>query len=415
MAVFLTGATGYIGSYLLAGLFDRGIERVIVLARDPSPERLWRAMQLHWDEATFRERLARIELVGGDLTRSRFGLSAIELEAIARRTTSVLHCAASLNRKSERQCLAVNLKGTLEVVRFARTVPELSRFSFVSTSAVAGERQDETVAEDRAIDWERRDYDPYARTKKFCEHLIATELPDVSRLVFRPSVVLGDSTRPETTQFDMVQAFAYFAQRWTLPLRRHHRLDIVPVDYVRDAIVALHLKDDPAHGIYHLSAGEGSATFLEIVSNLSEAQGTARPWFWPWLKAPFTWYIRQLARAHGTKIARSAARLEVFMPYLTNNTVFDNTRVAAELGRRPAAFSDYSHSLLAWSLEHGFRHPHRELGGSPSQTTATTHAEKAGPPAAPDTESDAPSGPNTATDPDEKASPSVPPDAETSP
>jgi len=378
MAVFLTGATGYIGSYLLAGLMERGVERVIVLARDPSPERLWRAMQLHWDEATFRDRLERVELVGGDLARDRFGLSAEAFEEVARRTTSVLHCAASLNRRSERLCLAVNLKGTLEVVRFARLVPGLRRFSFVSTTAVAGERQDETVEEDRAIDWDRRDYDPYARTKKFCERLIEVELPDVPRLVFRPSVVLGDSTRPETTQFDMVAAFSYFAQRWTLPLRREHRLDIVPVDYVRDAIVTLHLKERPAHGCYHLASGEASHTFLEIVQALAEAENTARPWFWPWLKGPFTWYVRQLARAHGTKVARKAAALDVFMPYLANNTVFDNTRVVAELGRRPVPFAEYCVPLLRWSRQHRFRYPHDELGAT-APPGASPSVPRAGP------------------------------------
>src|ERR1035438_546835 len=47
-----------------------------------------------------------------------------------------------------------------------------------------------------SIDWSRSDYDPYARTKKFCEHMIRQLLPDVSRTIFRPSIVLGDSRRP---------------------------------------------------------------------------------------------------------------------------------------------------------------------------------------------------------------------------
>jgi len=90
-------------------------------------------------------------------------------------TDSVIHCAASLNRKSEKSCLNVNLRGTLEVLTLARSAEHyhgLRRFSQVSTVAVAGKRQDEVVTEDRSIDWERSDYDPYARTKKFCEHMM---------------------------------------------------------------------------------------------------------------------------------------------------------------------------------------------------------------------------------------------------
>ena len=107
---------------------------------------------------------------------------------------------------------------------------------------MAGHRSNEVVSEDRAIDWDRSDYDPYARTKKFCEHMVRELLPDVPRTVFRPSIVLGDSRRPETTQFDMVRAFVFLAGLPVLPLRSDDRVDIVPVDYVADAVVRLHQK-----------------------------------------------------------------------------------------------------------------------------------------------------------------------------
>src|SRR2546430_16314568 len=73
----------------------------------------------------------------------------------------------------------------------------LRRFSLVSTVAVAGKRQDELVTEDRAIEWDRSDYDPYARTKKFCEHMTRQLLPDIPITIFRPSIVLGDSRYPQ--------------------------------------------------------------------------------------------------------------------------------------------------------------------------------------------------------------------------
>ena len=96
-------------------------------------------------------------------------------------TDSVIHCAASLNRKSEKSCLNVNLRGTLEVLTLARHAEHyhgLRRFSEVSTVAVAGKRSNEIVTEDHSIEWDRSDYDPYARTKKFCEHMTRVLLPD---------------------------------------------------------------------------------------------------------------------------------------------------------------------------------------------------------------------------------------------
>src|SRR5205814_10548690 len=115
--------------------------------------------------AEFQDQLAsRVRIFLGDLTTQQFGLADDDYHALVQSTDSLIHCAASLNRKSERQCLNVNLRGTLEVIQLARRAQDhhgLRRFSHVSTVAVAGTRQDENVLEDDAIDWARSDYDPY--------------------------------------------------------------------------------------------------------------------------------------------------------------------------------------------------------------------------------------------------------------
>jgi nucleoside-diphosphate-sugar epimerase len=365
MATLLTGGTGYIGAYVLARLLDAH-ERVLLLARHADRAALWRALQPHVEFPAFDAALAegRIVPVAGDLTQPGFGLDAAALDRVAKETTSVLHIAASLNRKSEKTCLNVNLRGTLHVLEVARRARDdhgLRRFSHVSTVAVAGTRQDETVREDEAIDWDRPDYDPYARTKKFCEYMIGRLLPDVGITIFRPSVVLGDSRRPEITQFDMAAAFAFLARLPFLPLKAKSRIDIVPVDYVGDAIATLHMREPAAHRIYHLAAGEAASTYATITGALAEARGGSAPWFWPWLLPPFAGTTRLLARFRGTGIGRAAARLEVFLPYLTYNTVFDNSRVVAALGRAPAPFPAYCAPLLRWCLEHKFTYPYREL------------------------------------------------------
>src|SRR5712692_1907275 len=282
MAIFLTGSTGYIGAHIAAILLDRHTDRLNLLVRakteQEANERLWQALQLHLDFHQFRNALeSRISVFRGDLTDPRFGLDHAEYARLVGTTESVIHCAASLNRKSEKSCLNVNLRGTLEVAQMARRAQDahgLRRFSQVSTVAVAGTRSHEVVTEDAAIDWNRSDYDPYARTKKFCEHMIRELLPDVPRTIFRPSIVLGDSRRAETTQFDMVKAFVFLAGLPVLPLRASDQIDIVPVDYVADAIVALHQKEKPAHEIYHLSSGTGSQTYEELTEALAAAQGT---------------------------------------------------------------------------------------------------------------------------------------------
>ena len=367
MAIFLTGSTGYIGAHIAAGLLEshRDALNLLVRAQDAhgAEVRLWRALQLHMDFASFRDALAsRLQIFRGDLTAPRFGLGESDYRRLADSTDSIIHCAASLNRKSEKSCLNVNLRGTLEVVQLAlraRDAHGLRRFSQVSTVAVAGQRQNEVISEDAAIDWSRSDYDPYARTKKFCEHMIGQLLPDVPRTIFRPSIVLGDSRRPETTQFDMVKAFVFLAGLPALPFRPSDRVDIVPVDYVADAIVLLHQKERPAHEVYHLSSGIGSQTFRELTDALAEAQGKSRPIFMPGLARPFSATVDFLSR-RGGDLGYGASRMKVFLPYLVWNTVFDNGRVAAEMGRAPAPFSQYSYALLKFSRETRFRYPYQE-------------------------------------------------------
>src|SRR5207245_7691314 len=131
-------------------------------------ERLWTSLQLHFEFPQFAQYLnTRVRIFRGDLTGERFGLSDDEYHALVDTTDSLIHCAASLNRKSEKQCLNVNLRGSLEVIQLARHAQNrhgLRRYSHVSTVAVAGKRQDAGVQEDEGICWARPDYDPYAAT-----------------------------------------------------------------------------------------------------------------------------------------------------------------------------------------------------------------------------------------------------------
>ena len=371
MAILLTGSTGYIGAHVASNLLADYSEplNVLVRARDAEEARtrLWHAFQLHMDLARFEEFLrSRVRVFLGDLTGSRFGLSDDEYRQMVRSTDSVIHCAASLNRKSEKSCLNVNLRGTLEVIQLAMRARDdhgLRRFSHVSTVAVAGHRANEVVEEDTAIDWNRSDYDPYARTKKFCEHMVRQLLPDVPQTIFRPSIVLGDSRRPETNQFEMVRAFVFLAGLPMLPFRPSDKVDIVPVDYVAGAIATLHQKDRTAHEIYHLSSGVESETFVQLTDALSKAQGKRGPRYVPSLEGPSSKVIHALAGRAG-KVGGLATLLKVFLPYLVWNTVFDNRRVVAEIGTPPTAFSQYCYPLLRFSRENSFSYKYRDLPAS---------------------------------------------------
>jgi len=368
MAVFITGATGYLGSYVVARMLRAHADTLALLVRAKSQEeaqhRLWNALQLHMPFSEFEQHLrSRIEVFLGDITKQQCGLDRDAHRRLISAIDSVVHIAASLNRRSARVCLNVNLRGTLEVIQIARAAHALHglrRFSDVSTTAVAGERSAEVVQEESAIDWERRDYDPYAYTKKFCEHMLETLLHDVPTTIFRPSTVIGDSRFAATTQFDMVRAVLMLARMRVLPLHPSARHDIVPADYVGRAIADIHQRDAPKHRIYHLSAGVASESHAALMSALRIGGRTLKHAFAPALEAPFGWVMSAFAttpRAFG--LSRPASLLRVFWPYVVFDTVFDNRRVVEEIGESPVAFSRYGSAVLDFALEHGFRYPYR--------------------------------------------------------
>lgn len=377
--VFLTGGTGFLGSYVIDRLLAETDCTLLLLTRaqekQAAREKLWRAMQLHWDAETFAAALPRISFVAGDLEKPGLGLVDAAHTHVVGNATSVLHIAASLNRKSEKACLNANLRGTLHVLELAEEIRErgaLRRYSHVSTVAVAGARSRENVREDDAIDWQRTDYDPYARTKKFAEYMGRHALGNTSKIFFRPSIVMGDSRFAPTTQFDMVRAFCALADMPALPLRADARLDIVPADFVGKAIAALHMREDAPYDTYHLSSGVHSVTVGEINNALAEHRGKSAPRYLPQLGTSFDGLIRALNRLpRGRKLGKIGdvaqqigALLKVFWPYITYDTVFDNSRVVSELGAVPAPFSSYCGPLYDFAKEHDFRYPYKPLSES---------------------------------------------------
>ncbi len=367
MSIFITGATGYLGSYITAVLLKEYDDRVILLVRsnsiDEAQRKLWNSLQPHMDFSEFINYLdTRIDIVSGNISKEKLGLGN-NYESCIHKTNSIIHCASILNRRSHKACFKVNLKGTLEVIRFAQAIiahHPLKRFSYISTVNVAGIRKNDLVYEDRSIDWERGDYDPYSRTKKFCEHMIMQLLPDASVVIFRPSAIIGDSQTSRTTQFDMVKPFVSLSNLPIIPFNAQWKLDIIPADYTAQAIVTIHQREKPKYSIYHISSGTHSLTYREIVKAAKKGKLFTIALFAPFLEKPCTWIINLLSRLpKKTGLSRLATHLNVFMPYITYNTVFDNSRVREETGMAPVSFKKYCRNLFDFSQSSNFKYPYK--------------------------------------------------------
>ncbi len=368
--VFITGATGYLGSYVVDVLMRETDANVALLTRAKSwedgVEKLWKALQLHMDADAFFAILPRVRFIAGDLTEPDLGIAPEDRAFLVANAESVLHIAASLNRKSEKACLNQNLRGTLSVIKLAQEIHAghgLRRFSHVSTVAIAGTRQSETVYEDTALDWDRSDYDPYARTKKFCEHMVRSLVPaDVPLTFFRPSIVMGDSRFAETTQFDMIRATFTLFEMPVLPFSGDVRVDIVNADWVGMAIARLHMKERTDHTIYNLSAGTASKTARQLCEAVAAGTGRRIPRFQAKLEAPFAFVMDQLAGSKARNTATLIGSLfKVFLPYITYDTIHDSTRAVTELGVAPVPFSQYGARLYDFVKKHDYSYPYRPL------------------------------------------------------
>ena len=160
----------------------------------------------------------------------------------------MMHCAASIAFDLPLEdARAINVEGTREVIGFAReckALGRLERFVHVSTAYVSG-KQSGTFRE-RQLDAAQEFRNTYEQTKWEAEHVVMAA-GDLAPAIARPSIVMGESDTGWTPAFNVLywplRAFSrgLFDEIPALPAAH---VDVVPVDYVADALV--HLLD--SHG-----------------------------------------------------------------------------------------------------------------------------------------------------------------------
>ncbi len=251
MAYFVTGATGFIGRYLVANLVSRG-EPVYVLVRKGSLE-LLAELREAWG-ADDRTVVAMV----GDLAKPHLGVSAADLRKLKGKVDHMFHLAAiyDLQASAESQQVA-NVEGTRHAVEFAAAIGA-GCFHHVSSIAAAG-LYDGVFREDMFEEAEDLD-DPYFRTKHDAEGIVRRECRRPFR-IYRPGFVVGDSTTGEIDKVDGPYYFFKALQRirkllpeWMPMLGiEGGRINIVPVDFVADALDHLAHKKGLDGKCFHLT------------------------------------------------------------------------------------------------------------------------------------------------------------------
>lgn len=274
--LFVTGFPGFLGSELVPRILSRSdADTALCLVQ----AKFLDLARQRADELAAREpRLAgRIRLVEGDITRSGLGLP--DPAAAQRDVAEVYHLAAVYDLSVRREVgQKVNVDGTRNVLDFAAGCPGLARFQYVSTCYVSG-RYPGIFRETDLIKGQAFN-NFYEETKFLAEVEVQERMRrGLPATVYRPAVVVGDSRTGATQKYDG----PYYVMRWLLrqpgialmPVvgdTTRSRINLVPRDFVIDAIAHLSGRPESAGKVYQL-ADPDPLTIDEVLTAVARATG----------------------------------------------------------------------------------------------------------------------------------------------
>ena len=252
MHYFVTGATGFIGKRLVKTLLARRGAVVHFLVR-PGSEGKLADLYSYWGVSK-----SRAVAISGDLTARKLGVSADDVRALKGKVDHVYHLAAVYDLSADEESqVRVNIEGTRHMVEFAKAI-DAGHVHHVSSIAAAG-LYEGVFREDMFDEAEGLEH-PYFMTKHESEKIVRKECK-LPWTVYRPAMVVGDSTTGEMDKVDGPYYFFKVIQRmrqilppWmpTIGLEGG-RVNIVPVDFVVAALDHIsHSKADLKGQCFHL-------------------------------------------------------------------------------------------------------------------------------------------------------------------
>jgi thioester reductase-like protein len=251
-STLVTGFPSYTAKRMVKKLLGDAGETVFILVRDKDSadaEEFGAALP-----ATQRKRLG---VMVGDVASMDLGLSGKEYRTLASELTNIHHMAAHLHLGARKEVVQqVNVGGTRGVLELALECRRLRRFNFWSTVHVSGDREG-VIMEDELVCGQRfRNH--YEHSKYAAEKVVRSMSRRVPSTVFRPGIIVGDSTTGEIDRLDgpyhlmvlIVDAPVDF--HLPLPGGGNAPLHMVPIDYVIEAGYELSRMDDTVSKTFHL-------------------------------------------------------------------------------------------------------------------------------------------------------------------
>lgn len=271
--IFLTGFPGFIAERLVKRLANRETKFFLLVQKDFIEKATRAAGKIAFETNTPIENFALVE---GDIMQDNLGLDPEKFKTICESATDVYHLAAvyDLAVKKETAYL-VNVDGTKNVNGFVKKIQNLRRYNYVSTCYVAGVRTGEILESELEHNAGFRNF--YEETKYLAERAVEKlKQEKIPPTIFRPSIVVGDSVTGETAKYDGIYSLILYLRKAPRLFRfvnvgnKNVRLNLVPVDFVVEAIAAL-ANDEAAIGKTIALADPHPLTTEDIFDTLAEA------------------------------------------------------------------------------------------------------------------------------------------------
>jgi thioester reductase-like protein len=276
--VLLTGATGFLGPFLLRSLLDQTSATYTVLMRgaDPSAarERLKRALEVAglYDASTAIAFEARVRPICGDVASPRLGLSEVAWSQLAETTDTIVHNAALVDYVLDYQALrASNVEATRELITLACT-SRRKQLNFISSTTIFGWSDKRNLYEhDSNPEMLGLDFG-YAQTKWVSEQLVLQAREQgVDAIIYRPAFLTA-STAAFGHSSDIVVRLLSFMIKYGIAPNADIQLSFMPVDIAAHNVVAVMTSSDSQEPVFHVTVDE-YYNIVDVTMQISEDYG----------------------------------------------------------------------------------------------------------------------------------------------
>jgi thioester reductase-like protein len=362
---FITGGTGLVGTNLIPRLllkFPGSTITLLVRGEDENEadERVRNIAHHIGREYTIPDVSKRIDGMLGDVSLDHCGLTFAQQQRVVAETTHIIHGAATIRFDHPiDEARAINCGGTRRLLAIAHMCLEkgkLERFVYIGSSSVSGQRAGSIY--EHELEMGQKFFNTYEQSKNESERIVRDHFDRVPATVFRPSIIIGDSITGKTSSFNVIYIPLRLLQKGLLtyvPGTPDTVMDLVPIDWVDDAMVHIMQSPESVGKVYHITAGPKRAAPLgEVVGRAIKYFDAHTP-----LKHPRTIeYISRDEFEQRRSMMRGReealmSQLDTLLPYVSINRLFDSRNTDALLGESGITFPlfrDYADKIFEYCV-----------------------------------------------------------------